>query len=390
VLLLVGVMLVERYPALAEVNRTIGVILVLLGLDAMRPLQRRWAPELTLAVAFIAWAALSGWFVAEYPDAVSAYVRLLVQTLALSWAVFIVSCRHRHPGFVFLGLFLCCLVLLGGLLVRGELDELRSIAQYRVSSLTSNPNFAGILCLYGLMSVAWVWYYKRRSLVVRGLLFASLPPIVYVLTMTGSRKAFIATLLFGASWLLVAGVPLLRERAPSLILAVVVVVMAFASVLPDSTLEARLGKAAENPDIETTRRRLYERAYDLFVENPVAGVGLGNFVTAAGMGLYAHSDYAEVLATTGAVGGVLYFSIYVVLLRRLARLGRGTKERGDLYYVGLYRAILFTALVLGAGAPNFLSPWHWSLMFGIVGHTCVMENATRAQPRAASPRVPVT
>lgn len=373
VALLVGLVLVERFEFLAEVNRAMGIVLVLLGAIAMRTSQRRWAPELTLALAFIAWAALSGWIVADYPDEVTAYVRTLIQTIALSAAVFIVTFRRGTPGFVFVGLFVCCLGLLGGLLLLGELAEVRAVRAYRVRSLAANPNFVGIICLYALMSVAWLWYRFRRSLSVRAILLASLPPIAYLLVLTGSRKAFLATLLFGVSWLLFTGVRLFAGRASSLVLAGLAVGVVILNVLPGSTLEARLNRAARNPDLETTRKRLYVAAIDLFVASPVTGVGLGNFITAAGMGLYAHSEYAEILATTGAVGGGLYFSIYVLMIRRLARVRRVSRDPHARYYVGLYSSIILTTLALGTGVPNFLSPWHWTLMLGIVGHACAME-----------------
>lgn len=385
--LLVGLVLVERFEFLAEVNRAVGVFLVLLGAIAMRTSRRRWAPELTLALAFIAWAAFSGWIVADYPDAVTAYVRTLVQTIALSGAVFVIAFRRGTPGFVFLGLFVCCLVLLGGLLLLGELEEARSVRYYRVRSLAANPNFVGILCLYALMSVTWLWYRFKRSVSVRAILLVSLPPIAYLLVLTGSRKAFLATLLFGVSWLLFTGIRLFAGKASSLVLAGVVVAIVILNVLPGSTLEARLDRAADNPDLETTRKRLYEAAIDLFVSSPVTGVGLGNFITAAGMGLYAHSEYAEILATTGAVGGAIYFSIYVLMIRRLARMRRRTRDPHARYYIGLYGSIMLTTLALGTGVPNFLSPWHWTLMFGILGHVCAMEHRS-ASPRASSITAP--
>ena len=84
----------------------------------------------------------------------------------------------------------------------------------------------------------------------------------------------------------------------------------------------RFQRAMDNPDIDTARSQMYVRGVDLFWENPLAGVGLGNFQVVSGLGAYSHSDYIEVASNTGIIGFILYFSIYGMILWRLLWLVR--------------------------------------------------------------------
>jgi O-antigen ligase len=113
-------------------------------------------------------------------------------------------------------------------------------------------------------------------------------------------------------------------------------------------------------------------------------VGLGNFVTHSSSGAYAHSDFMEVLATTGFVGFVLYFSIYLVLWRRLRRVSKRHTDATSRYMAGLYQAAIITLLTLGLGVPNFLNPLHLYVIGVLVGHTLAMEQGLRSTRPAAS------
>lgn len=378
-LLLFGLLLIERWENLQEINRGLGALLVGLGVELFVRARSPLPLELRLALTFLSWSTLSGWLMADHAYAVTAYARLLLQSLALAITVFLWTSRRASATLVFVGLVLCGgVLLLGEVLIGGGISG-PSVGYYRATSLVKNPNFAGLIALYAVMSVAWLWYRYRAKALAGWVGLGALVPLVSFLVSTASRKAFLSLLLFGVLWFVLAGRRLIKRRAIALAFAATVLSLAVFRFLPGSTLEARLDKSRENPDVETSRRELYEIAWDLFAANPIAGVGLGNFLYASGTGYYSHSDYAEVLSTTGAVGGLFYFGIYAVLWRRLSRVVRRGSAGETRYYVGVYRAMILTTLAFGLGAPNFLSPWHWVLMFGIAGHAHAMESAQRAR-----------
>ena len=145
--------------------------------------------------------------------------------------------------------------------------------------------------------------------------------------------------------------------------------------------------AAQNEEAATrwnTRRvDIWRATWEMFKENPVAGVGFGGYWAAIpryhdASGEYipqqAHNDYLELLASGGVIGSVIFLSFAFVFLRRT----RETLRRGDafrraactgalaalfgvavhsLFDFGLHmtaNAALFVALVVIAAANDLL------------------------------------
>jgi O-antigen ligase len=128
-----------------------------------------------------------------------------------------------------------------------------------------------------------------------------------------------------------------------------------------------MGRALETRGFEEDRLLLYRRGLELFLQNPLTGVGLDNYNVAAGLGSDSHSEYLDVLVGTGVVGAVLYFSIYVLLWRRLGKIARARPAPEIHYQVGVYRAIVITWLLLGLGTPHYLDPYGWILIAAMIG-----------------------
>ncbi|MDQ8004660.1 MAG: O-antigen ligase family protein [Pedobacter sp.] len=111
----------------------------------------------------------------------------------------------------------------------------------------------------------------------------------------------------------------------------VVVSFAWANLtFEQSKLDPRFVSTAErlaqlNAEDGSINRRLvfYRAALGLAKEKPIVGIGLGNYriesipldlSTNSSVPLHAHNDFLELTAETGFLNGLLYFSIFVVLL----------------------------------------------------------------------------
>jgi O-antigen ligase len=89
--------------------------------------------------------------------------------------------------------------------------------------------------------------------------------------------------------------------------------------------------------------------------------------------LYSHSDYIEVLSTTGFVGFILYFSIYFMLWRRLSGRLAWSTDRDTVYNTGFSKAVLLCILVLALGIPHFLEVTSMSLLAVLVGQAAYFQ-----------------
>lgn len=59
------------------------------------------------------------------------------------------------------------------------------------------------------------------------------------------------------------------------------------------------------------RQMLISIGIDTFFNNPIFGVGIGTFSNLNDWGYYAHNNYIELLATSGLIGFIGYYSIYM-------------------------------------------------------------------------------
>jgi len=92
----------------------------------------------------------------------------------------------------------------------------------------------------------------------------------------------------------------------------------------------------------------------IFMQNPILGIGLGNtnFYTQAMYGHfhYLHNNYVELLAATGIVGTVMYYSIYIHILSVFWKYRKYRNAEYDICLV-----ILLIRLVMDFGAVFYYS-----------------------------------
>jgi O-antigen ligase len=204
----------------------------------------------------------------------------------------------------------------------------------RVYGTMGNANGYGVM-LSVAMTLSLVTALDAKSLIVKVFFFAATIPIVNMMLQTGSRKAMIAGLLLGGGVVCIAYLYRSgKEALSSLFVAMIMVVFLMVGgvtylVNSDHWFRTEQAMAAVDGDRggadNSTLGRLWlaEQAIDLSLRNPLLGVGLDAFRMAkasnTGMtiGTYSHSNYLEVLVSTGIAGFVLYFSIYWLWVKKI-------------------------------------------------------------------------
>ncbi|MEE9269098.1 MAG: O-antigen ligase family protein [Candidatus Krumholzibacteria bacterium] len=76
-----------------------------------------------------------------------------------------------------------------------------------------------------------------------------------------------------------------------------------------------------------------KKAWSLFLENPLTGVGMNNFVVRAGSDLFVkigpHNMYLEILVGMGVVGFLSFLAVHFSAYRAFRRVMRGRSDRND-------------------------------------------------------------
>jgi O-antigen ligase len=147
--------------------------------------------------------------------------------------------------------------------------------------------------------------FTTRQRVISGIL---LLPLLYAIWLTGSRGGFLATLAIIGAYMMVR----LKISFFTMLKAGVLLVLVY-SMAPTYLTEIKdENKSAQH------RVDMWQEGMEMVEQNPVFGIGKGNFKIYTGR-LIAHNSFIEIMGETGAIGvifwlGLLYLSFKTIYL----------------------------------------------------------------------------
>jgi O-antigen ligase len=358
--------------------RVSGILLVAINLTYLR--KTPIAPEVYFYGGFVAWGVVSGLIVARDYAAFLNMVLLLSQIFLLVYAVSGFVYRWRDPDLPFFGMIICALVLsIYGTATGMIYQSINAANYYRYSAYLTNPNTLAQYALLAIMGSMLFWHKAKK--LRRVILMVLVASLTFVIVFSGSRKAFLGLLLFWVVWgWFCYRHTFLKHPARILFaLAFLLAVYFLVDYVWESTYmgyRLQVTFAGQNffGDARTT---MYEEGWKLFYENPIAGIGMGNYRVYSSLDAYSHSDYMEVLASTGVVGFLLYFSIYFVLIKRLLQLRKMNISEAAIYKFGVLLAYLIVLLTVATGRINSQSIIIMFTLAAAIGYTYEFEHRTR-------------
>jgi len=177
-------------------------------------------------------------------------------------------------------------------------------------------NSTGNLMVLGVFCALYL--YKGKKWYSFSALVGTISLFLFIIALTGSRKSLFAVMiLIGLYVVLMPKKPLVITAKSffSFIILAVLVYILFVKVAPmlsDTSLYARLFDERESAKAELSnegRMQFYQYAWYDFKTHLLFGLGIEGYL--AKHGSYTHSAYMEVLACTGILGTILYFTSYV-------------------------------------------------------------------------------
>lgn len=243
--------------------------------------------------------------------------------------------------------------------------------------INNNPNTLGLIMVMGIFAgIIHKFYAKHYYLsLITVLLFT------YVIILSGSRKCFFCGLALIAFWFLVDLSRKIKERRTSVIVQLAVVfalavfvVNRYGMVFMNSSMFERLQGASIQSSTED-RVGLYQDAINLWKNNPVFGIGFGQFEKSGSHLSHSHSSYAEILSCTGILGIFIWFIGLFQCVRRsmkkyrMQKLGQGFEGIENVYRYCLCLGMLLIELLLGVGQIwiyDFTHLFIFVTLFGLV------------------------
>jgi O-antigen ligase len=228
------------------------------------------------------------------------------------------------------------------------------------------------------MCVVWplavILLFAKTGKILRLFLLACSVAFLVVIPLSCTRGAAV-----GAACVTLAGIVTSRKKLPALVMALLLVVGAV-YILPGAS-KARFQSALhpEGDSTAMTRLQLWRAGLIMFRDNPLFGVGIGNF-QATRLGKYAepgeptkayapHSIYIQVLSELGLAGMIPFLALVVLFFRLNAKsrkilIALGDERRRSYEYclsVGLDLALI-GYLSSGAFLTVFYYPHLWVLL----------------------------
>lgn len=395
-LLTVCVTASDTVPVLLSVGEVTGVALAVFA--AIR-LLRRGAPaipEIGLFWLFVLWCGMTGYSKVGLDFEFLTQMKRLLENglILLVVSAYCASKRSLAPSLV--ASIAVALVLTAYGFQSGDFQLASEVRQRgnelvgsRAESLSGNANSLGMLCFYGIAALVSFWG-QARSRIIKLSLLACVPPLLAGILFSASRKSFLLVFVFLLAWGWLCFRKTFRRNLRVILGFMALGVVSYfvvTMVLENTLLGQRLRQTEQQSDTSTvTRIDLSREAAAFFLSSPLAGIGLGQMFRRSVYALYAHSEYMEVLATTGAVGAALYFSIYLLLWRRLGRLRTTSPDGSERYAAGCCLAMLVCYFVASPALVSFISMPFFCLISGLIGYAYGAEARLKSLRSRSGPR----
>ena len=180
----------------------------------------------------------------------------------------------------------------------------------RQAGLLGNPNALGFASFLGIFGAAALLG-RSKSSAVKGLCVVAAVVASLGVLFSGSRGALLVTVLALALWPVMCYSRPMKDKVRIVAATLVVCVGLYGAVKwiqANTVMGSRLNtQTMQGEGGRDNRLQLIITGLEIAGEHAVTGVGLGNLWHARDMGQQAHSEWVEMVASTGVPGLLMYF-----------------------------------------------------------------------------------
>jgi probable O-glycosylation ligase (exosortase A-associated) len=234
---------------------------------------------------------------------------------------------------------------------------------------TNDPNDAALALGMGLPFVFYSIYEAPKGSMKRYFRYVMFLSVLAGIILTSSRGGFLGAIIcILVLWFLS------KNRLRTAIIAIMMLILSgglLLSMLPERYIEDMQSISDTEDSTRVERLRSWELAWMMYKDNPVIGVGAGNFPwnvvnyqhktdwggQSRGLGgRQVHSMYFEVLADLGTLGMLLFLYIVYKLPFKLYKIrNQFLKDRDDLLWLKMLMQVLIASMSAYATAGAFVS-----------------------------------
>lgn len=134
------------------------------------------------------------------------------------------------------------------------------------------------------------------------------------------------------------------------------------------------------------RKKLILFGIKMWLDHPLIGIGLDNFRVVIkeywpiSNRLYSHNNYIELLSTIGTVGTVLYYGIYLSIIKKLNNvLRKFGHDNKNIKLIHMFITVMLSLMVLDLVTVTYYTKFTWILFMVILGYTDRLSNLNRIE-----------
>lgn len=259
-----------------------------------------------------------------------AYIRIMnMIQVCLFCIVLISSCKDKFDMMKYLDMYMMGVVIVSIYCLIKDISSIKVWArlgknEFEISG--QNQIYYSCILIYSTMYAIYKAFNNKKH----RLLYMIIAIFLYFCgLLTAIRKCLIVPGLFLIIYTIIANKNNLLKLIIYTIISVAIVVIAYMMIRYFPSMSYRINGLISDLHNNTeylsygnsfsTRGWLRELAIELFIAHPIIGVGVGQFKYYAfieGVNLYAHNNYLEILANTGIVGFLIYYSSYFIIFKQ--------------------------------------------------------------------------
>jgi O-antigen ligase len=247
-----------------------------------------------------------------------------------------------------------------------------------------------VYALHGVVASRWI--------AIKLFFLASIPIILYLIGETGSRKGIIAAILFLIFTMILHWKFIFKQ---SVYIGIMVIFMFLLLIAGSSyylyhtkhfNRVENVFSAIESGNIKKAdtsfnkRLQLYNYGWNMAMKHPALGMGLNNFRVVmtgginASRGSYSHSNMIELLVSTGFIGFIIYYCIYVSIFMKLIKISGQyrkiwTSEIREIYITTL--ALLGIYVIYDFAMVSYSEKLSWIILSSIIISTNIILDQTK-------------
>ena len=376
----VSAMTLSYLPGLSKVTIIIGFTISILYLLYHLSSRKGFQPEFIIYFSWVCWS-LTGAFVCVNQEAFWNKFSTIFQISIMIFIISGITYTSKNLRINVFSLLLGITVLLIISFYKGEINLSFLKEQFRLGGVIGNANMFAFHMLFGIWSI--LYSYNRKMSTMKKMLIVSIITVLSIMILlTGSRKSFLAEILFFNILILYNLRANVKRVQLSILGSVFMAVIIFYFVdytLKETYMGERLlsiQKDYEEGHSIHKRQQMYKVGFEIIDRNPILGIGIGNYYWLVGkeVGGYSHSDFIEVGSGTGIVGLLIYYSIYIVIWHRLSWIRKNTSNPRIQYHIALFKASIIVIFLLGLGAPYYYVKIFWIYLASVFGYTRYIEH----------------